>query len=444
MTGPAGRPAPGSEIAVPRLRDLHPSLRLRIAVGFAERFLNTMVVPLTTVFLARHAGPATAGLLLLASVLLSIVAGLAAGYLAERYGRRRALVASAGLMCAGFTVMAAGAVGAGAWAVPVTYAGYLAQAAAGAFIRPVHDAVMLDVTRPQERRIVYAFNYWSVNFALGAGALTGSFLYAGHFAALLAGSAVILAAATAATYRFFTETARPQARDGGPGWRALLSRSYLAPLRDRSFMRVTVAMTVILGLEMQRTSGFIAVHIADQRPQVLISAGSTHLPVSGVELLGIVQAANTIAIVIAGLAVERMLRGMSDAWRVNLGACLFAVSCVVLATSGMAWVLIAAVGVLTLGELMHIPVMQSVLARTVPDDARAGYMAVFNLNVQGGGMIAALSLTAAPLLGTTGIVMWYVLLGAAACYLYAPLVHCPAPRPGVPAGLAESSTLDPG
>src|SRR5262249_51045183 len=147
-------------------------------------------------------------------------------------------------------------------------------------------------------------------------------------------------------------------------------------------------------------------HIADQRRQVLISAGSAHLSVSGIELLGIVQAANTIAIVIAGLAVERMLRGMSDAWRINLGVSLFAVSCVILATAGMAWVLLAAVGVLTLGELMHIPVMQAVLARTVPDDARAGYMAVFNLNERGGAMIAALSLTAAPLLGTTAIVVW--------------------------------------
>src|SRR5262249_31537400 len=115
MTVPEQGPAPRSEITVPRLRDLHPSLRLRIAVGFAERFLNTMVVPLTTVFLARHAGTATVGLLLLATVAVSIVSMLAAGYLAERYGRRRVLVISAALMCAGFTVMAAGAAGPAAW-----------------------------------------------------------------------------------------------------------------------------------------------------------------------------------------------------------------------------------------------------------------------------------------------------------------------------------------
>jgi DHA1 family multidrug resistance protein B-like MFS transporter len=193
-----------------------------------------MVLPLTTVFLARQVGPATAGLLLFVSVLLSALAGLAAGYLAERYGRRRALLASAGLMTAGFAVMAAGAA---SGAVALVYAGFLIEAIAGTFIRPVHDAVMLDVTRPEERRFVYAFNYWSVNLALGGGALIGTFLYAGHFTALLAGAAAIMVAATVLTFAYFAETAGPRARDDLRDWRGMLARSYLTPLRDRSFLR---------------------------------------------------------------------------------------------------------------------------------------------------------------------------------------------------------------
>lgn len=413
------------------LTELHPSLRLRIGVGFAERFLNTMVVPLITVYLARQVGAALAGLLLLASVLVSAVAGLAAGYLAERYGRRRALIASAGLMTIGFATMAAGSVLPVSRAVAVLYAGYLIQTASGSFIQPVHDAVLLDVTSPDQRRLVYAFNYWSVNLALGVGAVTGTFLYAGHFTALLAGAAVVLAAATVLTFTCFAETAPPRAVSDRGSMRAMLARSYLAPLRDRGFLRVVLAMTVILGLEMQRTSGFIGVHIADQHRQLLLP----HVPVTGIELLGIVQAANTVAIVLAAVFVERVLRGMSDAWRINVGIGLFAGCCIVLATASLAWVLLAAILLLTAGELMHIPAMQAVLARTVPDDARAGYMAVFNLNARGGAMIAALSLTAAPVLGPAGLALAYGLLGAAAIYLYAPLV-----RPG-PAPAREPGTI---
>jgi hypothetical protein len=71
-------------------------------------------------------------------------------------------------------------------------------------------------------------------------------------------------------------------------------------------------------------------------------------------------------------------------------------------------------------------------------------MAVFNLNERGGAMIAALSLTVAPVLGTAGLCLMYGLLGAAAIYLYAPLVRSPAPRPVYRGRLAERSTPDAG
>ena len=420
--------------AVPRLRDLHPSLRLRIAVGFAERFLNTMMVPLITIFLASHVGALKTGGLLLAAVLVAACAGLAAGYVADRHGRRRALIGSAAVMTAGFAMMAGGVIWHGqVWPgqiwhgqvnVAIVYAGYLVQAAADSFVRPVHDAVLLDVTVPEQRRFVYAFNYWSINAALGAGALVGTFLYGRHFFALLAGAAGVLLAATVLTIACFAETAQPRRREKD-SLRRQLSQTYLTPLRDRRFIGVVLAMTLILGMEMQRTGGYIGVHIAGQHRQTLISAGPVHLSVTGVELLGVVQAGNTIAIVVAALFAERLLRHMSDRWRINLGIGLFAACCVVLSTADLGWVLLAGILVLTVGELMHIPAMQAVLARSVPDDLRAGYMAVFNLNIRGGMMIAALSLTAAPVLGTVGIAVSEVVLGGAAIVLYAPLVRRP-------------------
>lgn len=417
--------------AVPRLRDLHPSLRLRIVVGFAERFLNIMVVPLITIFLARRVGALETGGLLLAAVLVAVCTGLAAGYLADRHGRRRALIGSAAVMTAGFAIMAGGVAWHGPATVAIVYAGYLVQAAADSFIRPVHDAVLLDVTVPEQRRFVYAFNYWSINAALGVGALVGTFLYRGHFFALLAGGAGVLLAATALTIAGFTETAQPRHRDGD-SLRRRLSQTYLAPLRDLRFMRVAVAMTLILGMEMQRTSGYIGVHIAGQHRQTLISAGPVHLSVSGVELLGVVQAANTVAIVIAAVFAERLLRHMSDRWRINLGIGVFAACCIVLATAGLAWVLLAAIGVLTVGELMHIPAMQAVVAKAVPDDVRAGYMAVFNLNIRGGMMIAALSLAVGPVLGTVGTDASLAVLGGTAIVLYIPLLR--------PAGTGRPAT----
>ena len=86
---------------------------------------------------------------------------------------------------------------------------------------------------------------------------------------------------------------------------------------------------------------------------------------------------------------------------------------------------------------MHIPVMQALLAEIVPEEARTRYMAVFNLNLRGGLMIASLSLTMGALLPPSAMAGLYVVLGALAVKLYRPLLRASPP----PAQMAEASSL---
>jgi DHA1 family multidrug resistance protein B-like MFS transporter len=225
------------------------------------------------------------------------------------------------------------------------------------------------------------------------------------------------------TYRYLPETAPPvsaavaPAPGHGAAKRALAG--YLLPLRDRRFMMLLAAFTLVLGLEFQRSSGYVAVHIARAVPRQHVLPLVPWLPkLTGIEILGLVQAFNTAAVALLALLMKHFLRGLSDRARVTLGVVLFTGSCVVLAVSTVAWVLLLAVLVLTLGELLHIPVMQTVLAGAVPEGARTRYMAVFNLNVRGGMVIAALSLSAGALLSAWGMAIVYALIGLCSCLLY--------------------------
>lgn len=412
-------------VVVVRLRDLHPALRLRLCIAFIERALNTMVIPLIAIYLSATVGSATAGLLILLSVGVAVVAGLASGHFSDVLGRRRALLAGSITMTVGFGGMAVGAVW---WSSPVTvFSFYLLQATAASFIQPVHDAVIIDVTEVEERKVVYTINYWSFNMAMAAGALLGGFLYANHFGALLLGGSVCAAVATLVTYLFLAETAPPMdflsgipAR-GSAVRRALIG--YTAAFRDRRFMTLLVAMTLILGLEMQRTSGYVAVRVAQEVPaQRLLPLGSSVPEVTGIQLLGILHASNTVCVALLALVSGRLLRRVHNRTRVFLGVALFTAACAVLATSDVAAVLLLGMLVLTVGELLHIPVMESVLASVVPERLRATYMAVFNLNVRGGMVIASLSLTAGGLLSPGGMAGLYVVLGLVAAVLYRSLL----------------------
>lgn len=412
--------------SVARLRDLHPTLRFRLAIAFVERALNTMLIPLMAIYLSATVGSSTAGLLILVSVCVAVVAGLASGHIADLLGRRQALLGGSATMAVGFVGMAIAA--APWWSSPwIVFGFYLLQAAATSFIQPVHDAVIIDVTVPEERKVVYTINYWSFNIALATGALLGGFLYEEHFVGLLIGGSVCAIGATALTYRFLEETAPPVhsagIRPSGIGPARQVFSGYTVAFRDRRFMALLIAMTLILGLEMQRTSGFVAVRVAQDVPtQGLVPFGTWSAEVSGVQLLGVLQASNTVCVAVLALISGRLLRKANDRKSVLVGVTLFTGACVVLATSDVASVLLLAMLVLTLGELLHIPVMQSVLADVVPDHLRTRYMAVFNLNVRGGMVIASLSLSAAGLLSPASMGGIFIVIGLGAAFLYRSLL----------------------
>jgi MFS transporter, DHA1 family, multidrug resistance protein B len=463
----ADRPAP------PTLRSLHPALRLRLVVAFAERTLTAMVVPIMAIYLSAAFGAGTAGLLIVISVGVAVAAGLSSGHLADALGRRRALLLGALAMTAGFAGMAL-AVSPPLAAPLLAFACYAVQVAAGSFIQPVHDAVIIDVTVPAERTVVYTLNYWSFNLALAAGVLLAGFLYDGHLLALLVGASACSLAAAGLTYRYLVETAPPRELPGAVAGRpasaaagggtaggvaggvagggtaaggavtgravggaagrgaAGVLRGYLMPLRDRRFMALLVAFTLVLGLEMQRTTGYVAVRLAQQVPPQGLFPWAQLPRVTGIQLVGLLQAVNTVAVAVLALASERLLGRMAPGRRIAGGIGVFTVACAVMATTGTAWVLLLAVLALTIGELMHIPVMQTVLAEVIPERSRAKYLAVFNLNVRGGMVIASLGLSAGAVLPPGGIAALYLALGAAAVLLYRPLLA--GHRAAAPAG----------
>jgi DHA1 family multidrug resistance protein B-like MFS transporter len=429
-----------------RLRDLHPTLRLRIGLAFFERALNTMAIPLMAIYLSQQLGARAAGLLIIVSVVVAVLAGLCSGHVADLFGRRRALLLGSAAMAIGFGGMAAAA--GPWWSSPLTvFAFYVLQVAAASFIQPVHDTVIIDVTAPEQRKAAFTINYWSFNIAMAGGALLCGFLYRDHFVDLLIGAAACGAVATLITYRFLGETA-PQASGSDAagdraGIRSILA-GYALPLRNRRFMVLMLAMTLVLGLEMQRTSGFVALRLAEDVPTQGLLPFGIGPSVTGIQLLGILQAVNTVGVAVLALFSHRVLRRLDDRRSVVIGLALFTAGCAALAVGDLAVVLLVAMLVITVGELMHIPAMQTVLASVVPDNARSRYMAVFNLNMRGGMVIASLSLSAGTLLSNAGMACLYVGLGAGAVLLYRSLWSTPAPSPlvtpiAVPAPAPEAA-----
>ncbi|MBW5484678.1 MFS transporter [Streptomyces bambusae] len=400
-----------------RLADLHPNLRLRIGVGFVQRFFDIMLVPLMVIHFSTLYGAATAGMMTLVVALATIACNLVGGHLSDTYGRRPVLLAGEAGAGLGYVGLAVAASPAGGSDGVVLYVLYLAASCCAGLALPASEAMIVDVSTPESRTAVYTINYWSVNLAFMLGSLVGGFLYQDYFFQLLAAAAVMTCVIFLVTWFCITETAPAGTVENPRGVRSALA-GYVSVARDRIFLRIALAALLIRSIEVQISSS-IAVRLGeDFTPQRLIGFGSWELTVDGVNMLGLMRAGNTLLVVGCALWVGKLFGKLDERRRLMIGIVVFTAGYMVWAVSGDAWTLIAATVVVTLGELMNAPVKQTLLANFVPSRSRTKYMAAYGLQVRLGLLVGSVFVTLSAVVPAWGLASVYTLFGAGAMLLY--------------------------
>lgn len=394
-------------------RQLHPNVQIRIVVGAVQRFLHIMVMPLMTLYLAANYGVAAAGVLMLATSVFEVSGTLVGGHLSDVHGRRPVLLVSELLTAGAYVTMA---VAAAPWSDSafVVYVGFVLSSAASSVALPANDAMIVDVTDSEVRKHVYTINYWAINLALACGVLIGAFLYSSYFPYLLIAVAFGSSVVFLVTLLKITETAPSTEEQSVESTRAYLRNffaGYRFVLRDAVFAALLLAATLRMALEVQ-INYYINVRVSESfGEQLLFAVGPWELRLNGVEMLGILRAENTILVVLLTFLVLGVLKRLDDRLRLYVGVALFTLGTMVMGVSTSAWILLGAMFVLTVGELLNVPVQQAMLADLVPERSRTRYMAIFNLNVRMALLIASLLLTLGSVVPAWGMATLYGLFG---------------------------------
>ncbi|MFG1642448.1 MFS transporter [Amycolatopsis sp. NPDC049252] len=403
---------------------LHRNVRLRIGLAFVHKLIDAMILTFIAIYLAAHVGVALAGALILVFAVFAVFGMLVGGHLSERRGRRPVLIVG-DLVGTVFLVLMAVAYFAD-WGALAVYFCYAVVKFGTNLALPANDATIIDVTPPAERKYVYTVNYWVINLALGSGALLGAFLYSSHFGAVILGGAAGMAFALLVTVTLVAETKpetpAPSAKLTGL---AQFVQGYKVVLVDSTFRRLIIAATLILTLEGQLSTS-IGIRLSTDFPeQDVFPFGD----VTGVEMLGVLKAVNTVLVVVFALVVNTMLRRMPDRVRLYAGITLYAGGFAVLVVSHDAWLLLAACVVLTVGELMNLPVQQALLAELAPEEGRPRYLAAYYLHIRFGQVVNSLLISLGAVVSTQGMAGIYLLFGVVIILQYRVILNRRAARP---------------
>jgi MFS transporter, DHA1 family, multidrug resistance protein B len=392
---------------------LHRNVRVRIGLAFVHKLIDAMILTFIAIYLASQVGIATTGALILIFAVFAVFGMLVGGHLSEKWGRRPVLIVG-DLIGTAFLVLMTVSYFSG-WGPIAVYFSYAIVKFGTNLALPANDSTIIDVTPIEDRKYVYTINYWVVNVALGIGALLGAFLYGAHFGSVILGGAIAMGFALTMTVLLVAETkpetARPATKLTGI---AQFVQGYRVVLVDSTFRRLIIAATLILVLEGQLSTA-IGIRLANDFPvQSVFPFGD----VTGVQMLGVLKAVNTILVVLLALYINTLLRGLPDRVRLYAGVALYAGGFAVLVVSNDAWLLLLAVLVLTIGELMELPVRQELLAVLAPEEGRPRYMAAYYLHIRFGQVINSVLVSLSAVLSTQGMAGIYLVFGAVVIMQY--------------------------
>ncbi|MHC5408324.1 MDR family MFS transporter [Listeria seeligeri] len=395
-------------------RELHPNIRARILIQFLSKIIGSMIFPFLAIYFTMEINSSVAGVLLLINVFVQFVAGIYGGHLADVIGRRKLMITGEVLKVFAFLgmVLCNSPFFHSPW---ITFAMLLIIGVAQGLVNPAGEAMLIDVSTPENRAFMYSISYWANNLSMLIGIMVGGWFFVNYLFPLLVALLIMSFVTAWLTIILISETLeRKVVPEKGSYGLLEMFKSYGQVLHDYRFLLYTIGGIAIMSIEYQR-GNYISVRLAEDFQHFLVNFGPLgEVNLNGVQIVSVLTAVNTLFIVLFTVPIARWVTKRAQQPIMYVGFSLFAIGFAVCAFANSLIVLLIATAVLSIGELLYVPTRQTILATIVDDNKRGAYMAFNGIIFQIGKMIGSVSLVFAPFIGKYGMGIFTIALGIVA------------------------------
>lgn len=415
----------------------HRTIKIRIIETFLSSAVGSMVFPFMAIYLSFHFGLKTAGLLLLINVFVGIAINFFGGYFSDTFGRKKIIVVAESMRFLAFSTMM---ICNSPWltAPLITFFMMTVNSVCWGLAGPANQAMLIDVSKPEERKTIYTIIYWANNLSIAIGGIAGGFLFKEHlFELLLALSVTTLITWFLITFVIHESYIPASTKEIKPADHARkLISNYKEVFSDRVFVLFVLAGVLVLSMEFQLTN-YIGVRLADDLPLQSLF----RFEFSGIEMTGFLRTENTILVVFLALFATRMIANLNDR-TVLLTSCLvFVAGYTIISYTNNLWLLFAAMLFATIGEVLRVPVQQNYLANLPPEHARSSYLAVNGLTYNIGNLICSITITISAYLPKLGTTIFIAIIGFLGVLIFARILPALDERTKVNQSINEKARL---
>ncbi len=380
-----------------RIRDWDLNLKIRLFGEGANNLLFWMFFPFMAIYFSQSFGKEWAGILLVSTQFISVILGLAGGYCADHFGRKRMMVLSTYGQVLSFLVFA---LANSPWlhSPVLTFISFTVLGLCGNFYWPASHAMVADMVDEKHRNEIFAVFYTSINISVVLGPIIGGFLFFSARFALLIACMVTSLVVAIVLQKFVRETVVKKEKiveQEKQNWRVYIWHQlsdYRVIAKDRIFLLFIIAGVLVSQTFMQLDL-LIAVYTNDVVPrQTLFHLGHWVVQAGGKQIFSWLISENGLLVALFTLAVTKWMTRYQER-SAFIGSCMFyGASMLVMALSHNVWVLGSAIILFTVAELMVVSIQEGFVSKLAPKEMRGQYFAASSLRFTMGRMIAPIAI----------------------------------------------------
>jgi MFS family permease len=332
---------------------------MMIVVNFVDRLGGSLLFPFFALYITKrfNVGMTEVGGLFAVFFISSFLGAFPGGALTDRFGRKGIIIFS--LIATAFSTLLMGFVNEFQFFLLVAFVSGIFTDVGG----PAYEAVFMDVLPEEKRASGFGIRRVAFNLAIVIGPVIGGFVAARSYLALFIIDAIVSAIVALLVFLLIPET-KPTAPEG----KVQESTSetfagYLRVLRDRRFIAFTLVclLTWLVYMNMNTTLG---VYLRDQHG----------IPESG---YGWLISINAAMVVLLQFPITRRIEKNPPMLMMALGTFFIATGLLLYGFVGTFALFAVAMAILTVGEMVTIPIANAVVAKFAPEEMRGRYNFVY-------------------------------------------------------------------
>ncbi|KPU56628.1 MFS transporter [Bacillus wiedmannii] len=403
-------------------KKLHINVKIRLIEQFASSLTGNMVFPFMIIYFSQVFGERITGIIFIINVIISFISGIYGGHFADKIGRKKIMVYAEVFRFVALLIMAAASSDQINSPILIFIMNIIVSACTG-FSRPAGEAMLIDSSPVNDRKFVYTVDYVLWNTSLLIGGLVGGFFFKEYrFELILSlslislGSLILLLTLIKETYvpskKVHQETSKKESNKF-----LEIINNYKVVIKNKTFKIFLFASLLELSVQLQAMN-YTGVRLVKELDKEIIQIANISINIDGYKMYGFLNFTNTVFVLLLAYTISKYSKKFKEKNILFMGIVLYSIGFSLISFLNIPTLLIASMLIVVIGELLYVPIKQSLLAELVPEDNRGSYMAINGLTSKGATILGSMAVTLGSFIPSIGMAILFLAIGLVSILLY--------------------------